>query len=93
MASRVRNKDIIRAVKERCINGRWFEYLLPDMHFRTSMLLTGYLSVYTRAIMAGMTLPIHPFVKDYCHFYGISPVQLASNFWYYFDGAWSLWHQ
>ncbi|EXB82475.1 hypothetical protein L484_027650 [Morus notabilis] len=40
-----------------------------------------------------MTLPIHPFVKDYCHFYGISPAQLAPNFWYCFAGAWILWSQ
>ena len=78
--SRVRKKDIIRAVKEGSIDGRWFEYLLPDKHFRTSMPPTGYLPVYTRAVTAGMTLPIHPFVKEYCHFYGISPAQLAPNF-------------
>ncbi|XP_024019231.1 uncharacterized protein LOC112090950 [Morus notabilis] len=41
---------------------------------------TEYLPVYTRAVTAGMTLPVHPFVKDYCHFYGISPAQLAPNF-------------
>ena len=91
--SRVQNKDIIRAVKEGGIDGRWFEYLLPDKHFRTSMPPTGYLPVYTRAVTAGMTLPIHPFVKEYCHFYGISPAQLAPNFWYCFAGTWVLWHQ
>ncbi|EXB96159.1 hypothetical protein L484_017007 [Morus notabilis] len=93
VALRVRNKDIIRAVKEGCIDGRWFEYLFPDVHFRTSMLPTRYLPVYTRAITAGMTLPVHPFVKEYCHFYDISPAQLAPNFWYCFAGAWILWHQ
>ncbi|EXC11827.1 hypothetical protein L484_009239 [Morus notabilis] len=93
VASRVRNKDIIRAVKEGCIDGRWFEYLLPDIHFRTSMPPTRYLPVYTRAVTAGMTLPVHPFVKDYCHHYGISPAQLAPNFWYCFAGAWVLWSQ
>ncbi|EXC30742.1 hypothetical protein L484_027917 [Morus notabilis] len=93
VALRVRKKHIIRAVKEGWIDGRWFEYLLPDVHFRTSMPPTRYLSVYTRAVTMGMTLPVHPFVKDYCHFYGISPAQLALNFWYCFDGAWVFWSQ
>lgn len=40
-----------------------------------------------------MTLPIHPFVKDFCDLHDMSPTQLAPKFWYIFAGMWVLWHQ
>lgn len=73
---RTRNKDIVQAYKEGYIDGRWFDYLLPDAHFRSSLLLLQFLLVYTLAFTTGMTLPVHPFVKDFFHHHGISPAQL-----------------
>lgn len=62
------------------IDGRWLEYLLPDVNFRISLPLHGYLYVYTQAFTSRMILPIHPFVKDFFHLHDISHTQLASNF-------------
>ncbi|EXB58123.1 hypothetical protein L484_026322 [Morus notabilis] len=88
---KTRDRDILHAYQKGRMDGRWFEFLLPDPNHRASQPPPGYLSVYTRAFTAGMTLPIHPFVKDFCKLHGISPTQQAPNFWYIFASMWVLW--
>ncbi|EXC45127.1 hypothetical protein L484_000657 [Morus notabilis] len=66
-------KGHVRAYKEGRVDGRWFEYFLLDPNFRASLPTPGYLSVYTRAFTAGMTLPIHPLVKGLCELHDIFP--------------------
>lgn len=92
-APKTQNMHIVRAYKEGRIERRWFDYLLSDKHFRSSLPPSGFLPVYTQAFTTGMKLPAHPFVKDFYHHHGISPAQLALNFWYCFIGAWVLWSQ
>lgn len=70
---KTRQRDIIRAHKKDHVDSQWFEYLLPNPHFRASQPLSGYMSMYTRAFTAGMALPVHPFVKALCELHGISP--------------------
>lgn len=59
------DRDIVHAYQKGHMDGRWFEFLLPDPHHWASQPPSGYLSIYTRAFTAGMTLQIQPFVKDY----------------------------
>lgn len=93
MMPKTRNRDILLAYINGSIDRRWFKYLLPYINFRASLPPPRYLSIYTWAFTIGMTLPLHPFVKDFCYLHGISPTQLALNFWYYLAGMWVLWHQ
>lgn len=88
---RTQNGDIIWAFKDGRVDERWFDYLLSDINFRSSIPPPGFLPVYTWAFTTWMTLPVHPFVKDFCLYQGISPAQLVPNFWYCFASAWVLW--
>ncbi|EXC25218.1 hypothetical protein L484_003431 [Morus notabilis] len=38
---KTRQRDIVRAYKKGRVDGRWFEYLLPDPHFRDRPQLSG----------------------------------------------------
>ncbi|EXB91559.1 hypothetical protein L484_016179 [Morus notabilis] len=62
---KTQNRDIVWAYKEGPIDGRLFDYLIPDIKIRSNLHHPGNLPVYTRAFTAGMTLPVHPFVKDF----------------------------
>ena len=91
--SRIRPHVARKAFMDAEIDANHFYLILPTPHDRAHNPPRGHITVYTRALTFGLTLPFHPFVKALCGLHRISPAQLSPNCWVTINSMIILWRK
>ncbi|EXB86425.1 hypothetical protein L484_004923 [Morus notabilis] len=91
--SKIRPHAARKAFTDAGIDPQHFYLIIPTPTDRAHNPPRGHMTVYTRALTFGMTLPFHPFVKALCSLHRISPAQLSPNCWVTINSMIILWRK
>lgn len=91
--SKLRPRAALKAFNDAGIDPLHFYLIVPTPNDRAHRPPAGHMTVYTRALTFGETIPFHPFVKGLCAVHGISPAQLSPNCWVTINSMIILWRK
>jgi len=91
--SKITPSAALKAFREAKIDPHHFYPVVPTPSDRAHDPPPGHVTVYTRSLSLGQTLPFHPFVKALCNLHKISPAQLSPNCWAVINSMVILWRK